>query len=470
MSQIAAIVAAVKSGQTTARAEVKAAIARAEQDQHHAILEVIEQRALTRAAEVDQAVQGGADLRLAGVPFVAKDNFLTLGSRTTAASRILENFQAPLQATAIERLEAAGAICIGKANLDSFAHGGSTENSYFGPTLNAVDATRVAGGSSGGSAVAVASGIVPFALGSDTGGSIRQPAAFNGVVGYKPSYGLISRFGVIAMASSTDVVGPLTTSVADAELLTEILAGPDQKDMNVLPDGFTAASSGAIKDKYTVGLIQEYLTEGVASEVAKQIRQLAEQLTAAGHTVREVSLPSLKYALPAYYTVVPAEISSNLARYDGIRYGRRAPEARTLAEIYGHSRDEGFVDENKRRILIGTFVLSSGFYDAYYQKAQKIRTVLINEFNRAFQGVDFLLGPVAPTPAFPLGKHAADPLQAYLEDILTVPPSLAGLPAISLPTPVAADKLPIGAQIIAPYAEDARLLAFAAAVERMQHV
>ena len=466
MNTISEIIENIKSGKTTAVDEVKAAIARAKADKNNAILEVIEDRALERAVMIDAEISRGEIKKLAGIPFIAKDNFLTLGSKTTAASKILENFRAPLQATAIERLEAEGAICIGKANLDSFAHGGSTENSYFGVTRNSKDSSRVSGGSSGGSAVAVANGVVPFALGTDTGGSIRQPASFNDVIGFKPSYGLISRFGVIAMASSTDVVGPIANTIADVELITEILAGQDGKDMNVMPTKFEPAKTDK---KYKIGIIQEYMADGVDEEVKDQVRELAKKLSTAGYDVQDVAVPTSKYALPVYYTVVPAEISSNLARYDGIRYGARAEGAKTLAEVYGRSRDQGFVDETKRRILTGTFVLSSGFYDAYYQKAQKVRTLLINDFKQAFSDVDFLIGPVAPTPAFKIGKNASDPLQAYMEDILTVPPSLAGLPAISVPTKTTADQLPIGVQIIAPYAHDAALLDFARKIEEIEN-
>lgn len=466
MSEIKKIIEKITAGQTTAIDEVKSAIARARQDDSNAILEIIEERALQRAAEVDEEIKQGNIKKLSGITFVAKDNYLTLGSKTTAGSKILKNFQSPLQATAIEKLEAEGAICIGKTNLDSFAHGNSTENSAFGVTKNAVDATRVSGGSSGGSAVAVAKGIVPFALGSDTGGSIRQPASFNGCVGFKPSYGLISRYGVIAMASSTDVVGPMTRTVADAEIITAILAGPDEKDMTVLPDGFIPVESAK---KHRIGIVKEYLAEGVDDQVKNQILQLAEKLKQAGHQVQEISLPTIKHALAIYYIVTPAEISSNLARYDGIRYGQRASSATTLAEIYGQSRKEGFVEENKRRALIGTFVLSSGFYDAYYQKAQKARTLLINDFKKAFTDVDFLIGPVAPSSAFKIGEYTNDPLKGYMEDILTVPPSLTGLPAISVPTKVANGDLPVGVQIIAPYIHDANLLDFAKEIERIEN-
>ena len=438
---------------------VKKAIATAKADEdYHALLSLTEERALERAAKVDAGEITG---RLAGVPFVAKDNFLTFGAPTTAASKFLESFEAPLQATAIEKLEAEGAICIGKANLDAFAHGGSTENSAYGPTLNSADKTRVAGGSSGGSAVATALGMVPFALGTDTGGSIRQPASFNGVVGVKPTYGTVSRYGVVAMASSTDTIGCFTTNAADAELVMDIMAGRDDSDMTTLPDFFEPTIA---KPDQKIGVIKEFMTDDVDAQVRENVANYIEQLKAAGHAVEEVSLPMLKYALAIYYIVVPAEISSNLARYDGVRYGRRA-EAASLDELYGRSRDEGFVAENKRRIMIGSYVLSSGFFDAYYLQAQKARTLLINEFNKLFETYDVLVGPVAPTPAFKLGENLADPVKMYLADVMTVPASLAGLPAISIPAGRTADGLPVGVQLIGQRRSDAQLLALARSLE-----
>jgi len=461
---ISEIAKRIKSGESTARAEVEAAIKRAEADETHALLEIIRERALERADEIDARIAAGEDAgQLAGVPYIAKDNFLTFGSKTTAAAKMLENLEAPLQATAVERLEAEGAICIGKANLDAFAHGGSTENSAFGATYNAVDDEYVAGGSSGGSAVVVAKDIVPFALGSDTGGSIRQPSSFNGVVGYKPTYGMISRYGVVAMASSTDVVGPIANSAEDVELLCDIMAGPDGCDGTVFSEYFSETKSG--EKPLKIGLIKEFMDEGVDTVVKDSINQLITRLTEAGHSVSDTSLPMAKYALPIYYIVVPAEVSSNLARYDGIRYGARA-DAKTLGEVYGKSRNQGFVDENKRRIMIGSYVLSSGFFDAYYLQAQKARTLLINEFNKLFEEYDFLLGPVAPTPAFKIGENVDDPIKMYLADIMTVPASLAGLPAISIPVGADRKGLPIGAQIIGPMKSDAKLLNFAKEAEK----
>lgn len=443
----------------SARINVERAIANSRKNEaFHAVLSLTEARALERADSVDRGEISGP---LAGVPFIAKDNFLTIGGTTTAASKILENFTAPLQATAIEKLEAAGAICIGKANLDSFAHGGSTENSAFGLTKNAHDQERVAGGSSGGSAVAVALNIVPFALGTDTGGSIRQPASFNGVVGFKPTYGMVSRYGVVAMASSTDTIGVLATNAHDSTIVMDIISGQDSKDMTTLPDFFKPTTVGESK---RIGVIKEAMTDSVDSEVRKITENYIEKLRAAGHTVEEVSLSLLKYALAVYYIVVPAEISSNLGRYDGVRYGRRA-EATTLTELYGASRDEGFMTENKRRIMIGSYVLSSGFFDAYYLQAQKVRTLLINEFNALFSSYDLLLTPVAPTPAFKIGENTSDPIKMYLADIMTVPASLAGLPAISVPAGKTDSGLPVGVQLIGKRQDDAMLLALAESME-----
>jgi aspartyl-tRNA(Asn)/glutamyl-tRNA(Gln) amidotransferase subunit A len=444
-----------------ARAVVEEAIARAKADTKHAVLEIIETRALTRADEIAAKLEKGEDAgRLAGVPFLAKDNILTFDSKTTASSHMLENFEAPYQATVIEKLEAEGAICIGKTNLDAFAHGGSTENSFFGPTKNTVDDARVAGGSSGGSAVAVATGIVPFALGSDTGGSIRQPASYNGVVGLKPTYGSVSRYGVVAMASSTDVVGPITTCAEDARIVLDIIKGVDERDSTTIDiEPLLAAET-----KLRIGVINQCFGEGVDDEVASITKDAVEKLRAAGHTVDEVDLPTFRHALAVYYIVVPAELTSNLARYDGIKYGT-SEEAPTLSAVYEASRSAGFMDENKRRILIGNYVLSSGYYDAYYRKAQTVRTLIINEFNKAFEHHDVLLCPTAPTPAFKLGENTSDPIQMYLADMMTVPASLAGVSAISVPAAKTKAGLPVGVQFIAPMRRDDVVLNAAAALE-----
>ncbi len=441
---------------------VRRAIASAkEHSEYNALLTICEERALERAAEIDSSDKKG---RLAGVPFVAKDNFLAFGAPTTAASHFLEKFNTPLQATAIEKLEAEGAICIGKANLDAFAHGGSTENSAFGPTLNAIDKERVAGGSSGGSAVVTALGIVPFALGTDTGGSIRQPASFNGVYGVKPTYGTVSRYGVVAMASSTDTIGCFATNASDAELVMDVMAGRDLRDGTTLPDFFEITD---VKPGQKIGIIKEFMTDDVDSEVRQSVNDYIDKLKSAGHTVEEVSMPILKYALAMYYIIVPAEVSSNLARYDGVRYGKRA-EASSLSDMYGKSRDDGFVDENKRRIMIGSYVLSSGFFEAYYMQAQKARTLLINAFNELFESHDVLIGPVTPSPAFKLGENTSDPIKMYLADMMTVAASLTGMPAISVPANNTDGGLPVGVQLIGQRRSDAQLLALAKSLERTE--
>lgn len=465
MSHSKNIALRIKSGEISARKVIEGALKKAANHaDYHALLSLTEERALARADDIDARIKRGGEVGvLAGVPFVVKDNFLAFGAPTTAASKFLENFNAPLQATAVEKLEAVGAICIGKANLDAFAHGGSTENSAFGPTKNAFDKTKVAGGSSGGSAVATALDIVPFALGTDTGGSVRQPASFNGLVGVKPTYGTVSRYGVVAMASSTDTIGCFTKDAEDAELVMSIIAGRDPRDMTTLPDFFEIKATA--KPAQKIGLIKEFITDDVDGEVREATLRYAERLRSAGHTVDEVSLPYVKQALAMYYVIVPAEISSNLARYDGIRYGRRAEGAQTLAELYGRSRGEGFVTENKRRIMIGSYVLSSGYFDAYYQQAQKARTLLIQAYNELFDTYDVLLGPTAPTPAFALGENTEDPVKMYLADIMTVPPSLAGLPAISMRAGMSTSGLPIGVQLVGNRKSDAELLALARSME-----
>ncbi len=467
MGEIQKIVDSVKLGKSSALEQVETALKRAKQhESYNALINLTENRAIERAKSIDKDISSGNQPgRLCGVPFVAKDNFLAFGAPTTAGSKILENFEVPYQATAIEKLEAEGAICIGKANLDAFGHGGSTENSAFGPTKNAYDKTRVAGGSSGGSAVAVALGIVPFALGTDTGGSIRQPSSFNGVVGMKPSYGTVSRYGVVAMASSTDTIGAITKTASDNELILSVIAGKDEKDSATLSDFFKPSKHPVSKHK--IGIIKEFIGEGtsVDSSVRETINSYLDKLRNKGHEVEEVSLPLIKYSLPAYYIIIPAEISSNLARYDGIKYGLRSSDAKTLKEIYGKSRDQGFMPENKRRILIGSYVLSSGFFDDYYLQAQKARTLLIKQFAEVFKKYDVLVGPTAPTPAFKLRAKTGDPLQMYLADIMTVAASLAGLPALSVPAGSTKEGLPVGTQIIGAYKKDADILALARSIE-----
>lgn len=429
-----------------------------------AIIATTVDRARVRAQKVDAGEIKG---RLAGVPFIAKDNFLVFGAETTAASDILRGFEAPYQATAIEKLEAEGAICVAKANLDAFAHGTSTENSDFFTTKNPHDKTRVPGGSSGGSAAAVVLDMAPFALGTDTGGSIRQPASFSGCVGYKPTYGLVSRSGVVAMGSSLDVIGPLARTVEDAALVLDVMAGLDDLDGTTIerdPDGY-AGLDASLKGK-KIGVIKEYMEEGVSTEVKSVVKGAIDKLEQAGAEIVGISLPSLPMALAVYYILCPAEVSSNLGRYDGQRFGYSYAEANNLDESYTKSRGRGFGKEAKRRIMIGTHVLSTGYYDAYYKKAQTVRTKLIKEAEKAFEQVDFLIGPVAPTTAFKIGENVSDPLKMYLGDIMTVAANLIGNAAISLPAGQV-DGLPVGVQLMAPQRADRDLLAFSKKAEEL---
>ncbi|MCA9301507.1 Asp-tRNA(Asn)/Glu-tRNA(Gln) amidotransferase subunit GatA [Candidatus Saccharibacteria bacterium] len=454
----------VRSGKVSALEQVKKSLRLIdEHSEFNAVISKIEKRAIERAKEVDAKIQEGADPgRLAGVPFIAKDNFLVFGAETTAASNILKGFDAPYQSTAIEKLESEGAICVAKANLDAFAHGASTENSDFFTTKNPHDNTRVAGGSSGGSAAAVALSLAPFALGTDTGGSIRQPASFCGAVGLKPTYGLVSRSGVVAMASSTDVVGPITNSVDDAALVLDVIAGQDALDGTTIPrqESYLTPNSTFNLQNTKIGIIKEYFGDGLDPDVRNKIELAIEDLKKAGADVVEVSLPSLALALAVYYIVCPAEVSSNLARYDGQRFGYSFKDSKNLDESYEVSREQGFGNEAKRRIMIGTYVLSSGYYDAYYKKAQTVRTKLTNEFNEIFTKVDFLIGPTAPTTAFKIGENTQDPLAMYLGDIMTVGASMVGVPAISIPCGDISG-LPVGLQIIAPQKQDRELLEIA---------
>ena len=437
-----------------------------ESSSFNAIIVTTEARARERAVELDAKIANGEQVgRLAGVPFIAKDNFLVFGAETTAASNILKGFNAPYQSTVINKLEAEGAICVAKANLDAFAHGSSTENSDFGVTKNPHDVTRVPGGSSGGSAAATALGLAPFALGTDTGGSIRLPASFTGTVGYKPTYGLVSRSGVVAMASSTDVIGPITRTVEDAALVLDVISGQDDLDSTTIPrDEQSYVPADTSLNGKKVGVIKEYMAEGLDPDVKAQIEAATEKMKVAGAEIIEVSLPSLPLALAVYYIICPAEVSSNLSRYDGQRYGYSASDVENLSDSYVASRDTGFGREAKLRIMIGTYVLSSGYYDAYYKKAQTVRTKLINEFNEAFSTVDFLVGPTAPEIAFKIGENAEDPLKMYLTDIMTVAVNLAGVPAISIPVGTA-HNMPVGMQIIAQQRNDRALLAIAKATE-----
>lgn len=456
----------VRTGKVTATELVEKSLGLIdEHDEFKSIIAKVEVRARERAKQIDDQVsQGKNPGRLAGVPFIAKDNFLVFGADTTAASNILKGFDAPYQATAIEKLEAEGAVCVAKANLDAFAHGSSTENSDFFTTLNPHDKTRVPGGSSGGSAAAVALDLAPFSLGTDTGGSIRLPASFTGIVGYKPTYGLVSRSGVVAMASSLDVIGPLTQTVADTALVLDVLAGRDELDGTTIDrqDSYINLQSG---QRPRIGVIKEYFEEGLNTDVKTQIEASIAKLKDAGYDIEEVSLPSVGLALPTYYVLCPAEVSSNLSRYDGQRFGF-SNQAETLDKTYTTTRSQGFGDEAKRRIMIGAYVLSSGYYDAYYQKAQLVRTKLIQEFKRAFEQYDILLGPTAPSTAFKIGSHSEDPLEMYLTDIMTVAVNLVGVPAISIPAGKV-DNLPVGLQLIADQRRDKELLSAAKQIEEI---
>ena len=447
---------------TSAVSLVKEALEKAKKyASHNIFISLNEEEALKKAAEIDQKIQNGEKVgRLAGVPYALKDNFLSKQGNTTAASKILSNLHSPIDSTTVAKLEAEGAIMIGRTNLDAFAHGSSTENSYFGPTHNAKDFERVAGGSSGGSAAAVALDIVPFATGTDTGGSIRQPASFNGVYGLKPTYGTISRYGVVAMASSTDVIGFFTQNPEDLDLLMSITSGQDKKDLTSLPDYYneTTVETSA---KKRIGVIKDFDNDNVAPEIREAMKNQLEKLKAEGHEIVELSMPVLKYALAVYYVVVPAEVASNLSRYDGIRYGYRSAEAHSIEEVFGLSRNNGFMPENKRRIMIGNFVLSSGFYDAYYLKAQKVRTLIIKAYEEAFEKCDYILTPVSPSRAFKLGEKINDPVAMYLEDVMSVPINLAGLPSLAIPINRDKDELPVGLQLIGPRRSDRNLLQFA---------
>ncbi len=439
---------------------VKTALEKAKRFENYNIfISLNEENALRKAKEIDEKIKKGENPgRLAGVPYALKDNFLSPEGNSTAASKILEPLGSPITATAVEKLEKEGAIMIGRANLDAFAHGSSTENSYFGPTKNSKDEARVAGGSSGGSAVAVALDIVQFATGTDTGGSIRQPASFNGVFGFKPTYGTISRYGVVAMASSTDVIGFFTKSADDMDLLMSICAGQDPKDMTTLPDYYDQTPA---KDVKRIGVIKDFDNDKVAPEIREALKSEVKKLESKGCEIVELDMPTLKYALAVYYIIVPAEVSSNLSRYDGIRYAYRSDDAKDLADVYSKTRNDGFMPENKRRIMIGNFVLSSGFYDAYYLKAQKARTKIIEEYSKAFEKCDFILTPVAPNPAFKLGEKVNDPVSMYLEDVMSVPINLAGLPSLSLPVGETEDGLSLGLQLIGPRRSDKNILTFA---------
>jgi len=447
----------VSSGEVSARSVVEhhiETINKIESDVNAFNLVTAEQ-ALIDADEIDSKIASGETLGpLAGVPISIKDNLCTRGVETTCSSKILEGWKPPYNATVVEKLKEAGAVIMGKTNLDEFAMGSSTENSAFGPTRNPHNLELVPGGSSGGSAAAVAAGFSPLALGSDTGGSIRQPAALCGVVGVKPTYGRVSRYGLVAFASSLDQVGPFANTVSDAALTLEVISGHDPRDSTSIPekplDISEVLNQGV--DGMRIGVIEELSgkgLEGISSDVSSRVEEAIKVFSNAGAIVESASVPASIYGLSAYYVIAPAEASSNLARYDGIRFGPRT-EAATTAETMTATRTKGFGDEVKRRIMLGTYALSAGYYDAYYGKSQRVRTLIMNDFAKAYEKFDILISPTAPTTAFPLGDKTADPMQMYLQDVCTIPSNLAGHPAMSVPFGFGEDGMPVGIQILAP--------------------
>lgn len=426
--------------------------------------EVFAEHALAQAKTVDAKMAKGEPVGpLAGVPIAIKDNMLIRGERCTCSSKILEGFRATFDSTVVRRLRAAGAIFLGRTNLDEFAMGSSTENSAFHTTKNPWDTERIPGGSSGGSAASVAARLAPVALGSDTGGSIRQPAALCGVLGMKPTYGRVSRFGLVAFASSLDQIGPFATTAKDVALILQAISGQDDRDSTsvsqAVPD-FSAALSKDVKG-LRIGLPKEYFIGGLDPEIDHAVREAVKTLQGMGATVKEISLPHTEYCLAVYYILAPSEASSNLSRFDGVRYGHRTQDPKNLLELYEKSRGEGFGPEVKRRIMLGTYALSSGYYDAYYAKAQKVRTLIKRDFDKAFEQVDVIATPTTPAPAFKPGEKAADPLQMYLSDIFTISCNLAGLPGLSLPCGFTKSKLPIGLQLLGRPFDEATLLTVA---------
>lgn len=462
---------AIQERKTTATAlanEYYARIDRAD-SQIGAYLALSKERALAKAAEIDKLAAEGHELPvLAGVPVAIKDVMVTRGVQTTAGSKILGNYIPPYDCTAVARLEAAGAVVLGKTNCDEFAMGSSNENSAWRPVHNPRDVTRVPGGSSGGSAAAVAGDMAVAALGSDTGGSIRQPAAFCGVVGLMPTYGRVSRYGLIAFASSLDHIGPLTNTVKDAAIVLRTMAGHDPMDSTSadVPVPDYVAELGKPVRGLKIGIAKEYFGEGLDPEIRAAVETAIQKLGGLGCELVPISLPHTKYAIPTYYIIATAEASSNLARFDGVRYGERAHGARTLSEMYRRTREQGFGAEVKRRIMLGTYALSAGYYEAYYLKAQKVRTLLARDFEEAFRKVDAIVTPTTPSPAFKLGEKVDDPLAMYLADIYTVTADLAGIPGISVPCGETKEKLPIGLQIVGKHFDESTILRVAHAYEQ----
>ena len=470
MDSIQDLQAKLASGAVSAEALVQDSLKKIDATKNlNAYISVLNERALDKAKESDKRRAEGKSLgALDGIPVAIKDNMCLEGSRTTAASKILENFVAPYTATAVEKLEAAGAIIVGKTNMDEFAMGSSSESSYFGPVKNPLDESRVPGGSSGGSAVAVASGTVPCALGSDTGGSIRQPAACTGVVGLKPTYGRVSRYGLLAYASSLDQIGPFGTNAADCATLLSAICGIDPHDNTTSTrptEDFGAKLDAGVKGK-VIGVPKEYFGEGLDPECKVAIDGMLKKMEAEGATLKEVSLPHIGFAVSSYYIIATAEASSNLSRYDGVRYGYRSKDARKLFDLYAKSRSEGFGKEVQRRILLGSYVLSAGFYDAYYVQAQKVRRLITDDFTKAFESCDVIASPTMPGLPLKCGMNESDPMAVYLSDIYTVSLNLSGLPGVSVPCGKAGG-LPVGLQWIGKPFQEADLLSVAAATEAL---
>ena len=477
MKTISEVRTALTSGSTTATAIATEFLSRIKTGDQlagqeiNSYLSLSEERALLQAARVDAMVAAGSALPpLAGVPFGIKDVLAMQGAPATAGSAMLKNYHPPYDATAVAKLHAAGALLLGKLNCDEFAMGGSNENSAYGPVRNPRALDRVPGGSSGGSAAAVAAGFAVATLGTDTGGSVRQPAAFCGVVGLLPTYGRVSRYGLIAFASSLDRVGPVANSVEDIATILGVLAGPDAMDATSAqePAANYVAESKKPVEGMTIGVPKEYFAEGLDPEIRAHVEEVIAQLKEQGCVIRQISLPHTQYAVPTYYVLATAEASSNLSRFDGVRYGHRAEGAKTLSSLFRESREEGFGPEVKRRILLGTYSLSAGYYDAYYRKAQQVRALLAKDFTDAFAEVDAIVAPMTPTPAWKLGEKTDDPISMYLADIYTVAASLAGICGVSVPCGATAEGLPIGVQLLAGHFQEAKLLRVAQAVETSQ--
>ncbi len=460
----------IKNGDVSAVQIAESVFSRidAVEERVHSYIRLMKEEALAQAAKADECIKKGDIKTLTGIPIALKDIVCTKGITTTCGSRILQSFVPPYNATVVEKLRDAGAVFTGKANMDEFAMGSSTETSYFGPTRNPWDLERIPGGSSGGSATAVAADECIASIGSDTGGSIRQPAALCGVVGLKPTYGRVSRFGLIAFASSLDQIGPFTKDVEDCAIMMNVLAGYDPKESTSVkvdvPD-YRQFIGRDIKG-WKVGIPKEYFVEGIDPEVNSAVKKTIEVVEKCGGKIIDISLPHTQYCLAVYYIIAPAEASSNLARYDGVKYGFRTSDARDLAEMYTKTRREGFGAEVKRRIMIGTYALSAGYYDAYYGKASQVRALIRRDFDEAFQKCDVILTPTTPTPAFKIGEKTDDPLQMYLSDIFTISTNLAGIPGISVPCGYTAAGLPIGVQFLAGHFEEGKLLQIASAYEK----